>query len=130
MAYLQHSTDRDPAYDAVFAADTFIYIGDLAPVFAGVAGSLAPDGVFAFSIEVAETGTFELRPTGRFAQSETYVRGLAEFHGFTVKAFVPTTIRVENGQPVAGAIFVLINTRSLASKSKALTASESNTNDA
>ncbi len=129
VAYLQHSTDRDPAYDAVFAADTFIYIGDLAPVFAGVAGRLAPDGVFAFSIEVAETGTFELRPTGRFAQSETYIRSLAEFHGFAVKAFVPTIIRIENDQPVTGAIFVLINTRSLASKTTVLTASESNPND-
>ncbi len=129
VAYLQLSINRDPAYDAVLAADSYIYLGDLAPVFAGVAGCLAPDGVFAFSIEIAETGTFELRPTGRFAQSEAYVRGLAESHGFTVKAFVPTTIRIENDRPVTGAIFVLINTRSLASKTKALTASEPNTND-
>ena len=112
VAYLQHSINRDPAYDAVFAADSFIYLGDLAPVFAGVAGCLAPDGVFAFSIEATENGTFELRPSGRFAQSEAYVRGLAESHGFTVKAFVPTTIRIEFDQPVTGAIFVLTNSRS------------------
>ena len=112
VACLQLSINREPAYDAVLAADTFIYLGDLAPVFAGVAGCLAPDGVFAFSIEIAETGTFELRPSGRFAQSEAYVRGLAESHGFTVKAFVPTTIRIEFDRPVTGAIFVLINTRS------------------
>ncbi len=118
VAFLRQSTNREPAYDAVLAADSFIYIGDLAPVFAGVAGCLAPDGVFAFSIETAETGTFNLRPTGRFAQSETYVRGLAELHGFAAKAFVPTVIRMENDQPVNGAIFVLINSHALASKSK------------
>ena len=63
-------------------------------------------------IEIAESGTFELRPTGRYAQSETYVRGLAELHGFAVKAFAHTVIRLENDRPVTGAIFVLINTRS------------------
>jgi predicted TPR repeat methyltransferase len=111
VAHLQYSANRDPAYDAVLAADSFIYIGDLAPVFAGVAGCLAPDGVFAFSIEATENEPFELRPTGRFAQSESYIRQLAEAHGFAVKSVAPTIIRLENGQPVHGAIFVLINAR-------------------
>ena len=115
VAYLQHSIDRDPAYDAVFAADSFIYIGDLGPVFAGVAGCLSPGGVFAFSVEAIENGTFELRPTGRFAHSETYIRELAEAHGFAAKVMAPTMIRLENDQPVNGAIFVLINARSRAS---------------
>ena len=123
VAHLRHSADRNPAYDAVLAADSLIYVGDLAPVFAGVAGCLTPDGVFAFSIEVAETGTFELQPTGRFSQSESYIRGLAEAHGFWVKAMEPTVIRLENDQPVNGAIFVLIKYSSPASKISALVAS-------
>ena len=109
VAYLRRSAGRDPAYDAVLAADLFIYIGDLAPAFAGVAGCLAANGVFAFSIEEARTGTFELRPTGRFAQSESYIRTLADAHGFAVKTIVPTVIRMENDVPVTGAVCVLIN---------------------
>ena len=111
VAHLQHSANRDPAFDAVLAADAFIYIGDLALVFAGVAGCLAPDGVFAFSIEATENEPFELRGTGRFAQSETYIRQLAEAHGFAVKSVAPTIIRLEIDEPVHGAIFVLINAR-------------------
>ncbi len=107
VAYLRRSAGRDPPYDAVLAADTFIYVGDLAPAFAGVAGCLAADGVFAFSIEVAQAETFELRPTGRFAQSETYIRALADAHGFAVKTIAPTVIRLENDVPVTGAICVL-----------------------
>jgi predicted TPR repeat methyltransferase len=109
VAHLRRLTDRDPPYDMVLAADSLIYIGDLAPVFAGVAGCLAANGVFAFSIELAQSGTFELRPTGRFTHSEAYIRTLAEAHGFAVETMTPTVIRQENDGPVNGALCVLRN---------------------
>lgn len=109
VAYLQRSAAGGPVHDAVLAADTFIYIGDLEPVFAGVAGCLAPGGVFAFSIEVTGAETFELRTTGRYAQSERYIRGLAQAHGFSVETIEACVIRMENGVPVDGALCVLIN---------------------
>ncbi len=109
VAYLQRSAGGEPVFDAVLAADAFIYIGDLEPVFAGVAGCLAPGGVFAFSIEITEAETFELRPTGRYTQSDRYIRGLARAHGFSVETIEACVIRMENGVAVDGALCVLIN---------------------
>jgi predicted TPR repeat methyltransferase len=109
VAYLQRPAGGEPVFDAVLAADAFIYIGDLEPVFAGVAGCLAAGGVFAFSIEVTEAETFELRANGRYVQSETYVRGLAQAHGFSVETIQACVILMENGVAVDGALCVLIN---------------------
>ncbi len=108
VAWLRSRAAHEAGYDAVLAADTFTYIGDLTPVFAVVIGCLAAGGVFAFSVEIADGGTFELRKTGRFAQSEAYVRGLADSHGLAVVAMESTPIRLEKNQPVDGAIFVLV----------------------
>ena len=62
---------------AVLAADVFMYIGDLEAVFAAVARALAPDGVFAFSVEGLDDGSYRLQPSGRYAQSPVYLRALA-----------------------------------------------------
>jgi predicted TPR repeat methyltransferase len=49
--WLQHTPER---HDLVIAADVFIYLGDLAAVFAGVRRVLEPGGLFAFSAERAD----------------------------------------------------------------------------
>ncbi len=48
---------RPNACDLALAADVFIYIGDLAPVFAAAATALRPNGLFAFSVEALDTPT-------------------------------------------------------------------------
>ncbi len=94
-------------FELVTAADVFIYIGNLAPTFAAVRDHIAPDGVFALSVEVTEDADYELRPTGRYAHSEEYVRALAAEHEFGVEACDTVTLRSEHGQPVSGLVFVL-----------------------
>ena len=80
---------------AVLAADVFIYIGDLAAVFAAVARVLAPQGLFAFSVEGLEDGTYRLQPTGRYAQSPAYLRALAAQSGLEERRLERTRIRRE-----------------------------------
>ena len=80
---------------AVLAADVFIYIGDLAAVFAAVARVLAPRGLFALSVEGLENGTYSLRPTGRYAQSPGYLRALAAQSGLQERRLERATIRRE-----------------------------------
>ena len=80
---------------AVLAADVFIYVGDLAAVFAAVARVLAPRGLFAFSVEGLEGGSYKLRPTGRYAQSPGYLRSLAAREGLEERSLEPTYIRRE-----------------------------------
>jgi predicted TPR repeat methyltransferase len=86
--------------DAVVATDVFIYVGDLDAVFGTVA--LAPGGVFAFSVELLETGDFVLRPNGRYAHSAAYLRALAARCGLVERGMERTRLRVEHGQPVEG----------------------------
>jgi len=62
---------------AVIAADVFIYIGDLAEIFTAAARVLSPGGLFAFSIELLETGSYRLQPSGRYAHAVDYLRSLA-----------------------------------------------------
>jgi predicted TPR repeat methyltransferase len=78
---------------AVLAADVFIYVGDLAEVFAAVGRALAPRGVFAFSVEGLEDGDYRLLPSGRYAQSPAYLRGLAARSGLAERSLERAPIR-------------------------------------
>jgi len=92
-------------FNLVIAADTLIYIGDLEPLFAALPAALAPEGIFAFSIETCD-GDYKLLPSGRFAHGEAYIERLAAPH-FTLLEKTPTTIRLEANVRVDGAIILL-----------------------
>ncbi len=87
---------------AVLAADVFIYVGDLAAVFAQVARVLAPGGLFAMSVEGLEEGDYKLRPTGRYAQSPDYLRELAVRSGLQERKIGAAPIRREGSGHVEG----------------------------
>ena len=53
-------------FDLVFAADMLVYLGDLQQLFDAVAGAIAPDGLFAVSIETTEDEDYKILPSGRF----------------------------------------------------------------
>jgi predicted TPR repeat methyltransferase len=94
--------------DLVLAADVFIYIGDLAPVFAGVQRVLAPGGLFAFSVERFDgPAAFELRTSQRYAHSPQHVRALAAQHGFTVRREAAAPVREDQRRPIDGLFLVL-----------------------
>jgi predicted TPR repeat methyltransferase len=91
-----------PDYDLIVAADTFVYLGDLGPVFAGAAARLAPDGFLLFTTEAKAGEGFELGPKRRWRHSEAYLRQCAEKGGLEVAGLVAATARHEAGQPVEG----------------------------
>ncbi|MEJ8811228.1 tetratricopeptide repeat protein [Variovorax ureilyticus] len=100
-AYLSQTDER---YDLVTAADVFIYVGDLAPVFAALDRVLVPGGIFCFSAETTadESMDFELLPSLRYAHSERYLRGLAARHGLDVARLVRAPIRDDQREAIAG----------------------------
>jgi predicted TPR repeat methyltransferase len=92
------------------AADTFVYMGDLAPIFEAAAKSLRPGGILAFSAEnmdESESGEFMLRATGRYAHDESYLRRLISRNNFSVLSFEKTWLRYNKGVPLDGFIVVL-----------------------
>lgn len=104
----QHLANTAGQHELIVAADVFIYLGDLAAVFAGVRRVLRPGGVFTFSVELADDVVdFELRPSSRYAQSERYLRELAAANSLDVLQARHDTLRLDQRQPVAGLLMVL-----------------------
>ena len=95
-------------FDLVIAADVFIYIGKLEELFHRIACSLRSGGWFAFSIE-EDSGLstdYTLQASGRYVQSEAYIRRLAK-PAFTIVAEDPVAIRMEMGHSLAGRLYLL-----------------------
>lgn len=91
-----------PAYDLILAADTLVYLGDLAAVFKGAQARLAPEGFFLFTAEAKTGDGFELGPKRRWRHSEAYLRAAARAVGLEVAGLVAAVPRQEAGQPVEG----------------------------
>ncbi|HEY4274272.1 MAG TPA: methyltransferase domain-containing protein [Rhizomicrobium sp.] len=89
-------------YDLILAADTLVYLGDLAPVFRAAAAGLSPDGYFLFTTEAKDDNGFELGPKRRWRHSETYLRETAGQAGLAVAGLVAASPRTEANQAVAG----------------------------
>ena len=104
-----HSWLRDAeseSFDALCAADVLIYIGALEMLFRDAARILRRGGWFAFSPEECVPMDWQLLATGRYAQSEHYVRRLAD-ESFAVLRADPTTIRIESGAPLPGRLYLV-----------------------
>ena len=96
------------SFDLVVAGDVFIYLGALEDTFREVTRLLGPGGWFAFSTEECTDRDYKLLPSGRFAQSEAYIRRLAQ-PSFDVVEAQPTVIRMESGVALAGRLYLLRN---------------------
>jgi predicted TPR repeat methyltransferase len=98
------------AFDLVLAADVFIYVGDLAPVFPAVAAALRPGSRFAFVVEADDGADYVLRPTRRYAHPPAYIRALARSCGLAEKSGHRALLRMQEGQPIEGDVYVLQRT--------------------
>jgi len=96
-----------PYYDLVLAADTMIYMGDLAVTFAGVSRCLAPDGFLLFSVEKKDGEGWEQTQANRFRHSEAYLREQAASVGLSFVGTMECTLRYEAGAAVAGIAMAL-----------------------
>jgi predicted TPR repeat methyltransferase len=92
--------------DLIVAADVLVYFGDLAPLFAAVARALASDGLFAFSVETCEGDGFKLKPTMRFAHSQSYVEATSRGVGLQPLLIRTASTRREAGADAPGLICV------------------------
>jgi predicted TPR repeat methyltransferase len=104
VAYLDGRRD---AWDLAVAADVFVYIGDLAPVFDSVHRALRPGGRFCFSVEAGNGADYTLRPSNRYAHTQAYLERLAAATGFDILAAEHLQARQENGAPIAALALLL-----------------------
>jgi predicted TPR repeat methyltransferase len=94
--------------DLAVAADVFVYIGDLGPVFAAVARVLRPGALFAFTTQsLPEGGGFAVGEDLRFAHSEVFLSACAARTGFDVRELSAAATRKDRGAEVPGWAVVL-----------------------
>ena len=95
-----------PRYDLVAAADVLVYVGDLVPVFRGVAAALAPGGLFAFTLQASDGADAVLGPDLRFAHGRRAIERIATEGGYALPMLAETSTRKEQGRPVPGYVVV------------------------
>jgi predicted TPR repeat methyltransferase len=93
-------------YHLVIAADMFVYMNELAPIFTHVARVLAPDGMFAFTVETYMGDGVKLLPTLRYAHGESYLRAILDETALSVEYFARTPVRQERSAPVDSLVIV------------------------
>lgn len=103
---LAEETASGAKYHLVIAADVFVYINDPAPIIAAIARILAPNGLFAFTVETHPGEGAKLLPTLRYAHSETYLRGALAAAGLDVARLEKASVRSEKGAPVDSLVIV------------------------
>jgi predicted TPR repeat methyltransferase len=101
--FLQHSKEK---FDLILAADVFVYLGDLQPLFRQIKIHATPQALFLFSSEATEED-FILQASGRYAHSEKYIRNVAQETGFTVVKKRAANIRKEKGEWIRGNLYLL-----------------------
>lgn len=112
----------------ITAADSYIYFGDLEPLFDAMQKGLKEDGFAAFTLESVDKETAEaldsskpgwrwqLTASGRFAHNRNYVQEMGTAHDLHLFHYEPLeNFRHEGGKGVSGHIFIL-QKRTTASK--------------
>lgn len=89
-------------YDLIIAADVFVYVGALEHVAAWCAGSLAPGGMLAFTVEASDDAPLVLRESRRFAHSQGYVSDLLTAAGFSAVTVTRVALRQDRGAMIEG----------------------------
>jgi predicted TPR repeat methyltransferase len=106
--------------DLIIAADSYIYFGDLDPLFAAMAEGLKVGGYAAFTLESVNAESevslqeskpdwrWQLTASGRFAHRKEYVEAVSRTHGLRIQHYEPLQdFRYERGVGVNGHVFVL-----------------------
>lgn len=93
----------EPArYDVIVAADVFNYLGALERIVGWCVASLAPGGVFIFTVESTDRCDVTLRETRRFAHGRGYVQDLMNAAGFGAVDLRDVALRTDRGVEVRG----------------------------
>ena len=97
-----HLAAPGPDYDLILAADTMIYLGDLAPTFSGAEKHLTPGGFYIFAVEAKDGEGWEQTDGKRFRHSLVYIASEAAHAGLEIVKTMECTLRTEADAPVPG----------------------------
>ena len=102
---VQFLVERPGAFDVLVSADTLIYFGELAPMFAAAHAALRPGGTLVFTLEALPDDAardYRLTASGRYAHTRSGVAARLMGAGFAAPTIAPASPRFEGGKPVQG----------------------------
>jgi predicted TPR repeat methyltransferase len=99
--------EAEASADLVLAADVFVYVGDLAPVFAAARRVIDPTGFFVFTVQSHSGAGFVVGDDLRTAHSEAWLMSVAARTGFRVERLDEVSARHDAGRPVPGFLLSL-----------------------
>lgn len=103
LSFLENTTET---FDFFLAADVFIYLADLSPIFGLIRKRARSHASFLFSTEICAEN-YSLQTSGRYAQAESYINALADNCDFQVHCRHGVNLRTEKGEWVKGNLFLL-----------------------
>lgn len=103
---LEFLAAEEGPYDLVVAADVFVYIADLAPVFAAVRRVLAPDGLFGFTVESKPGDDVIMGEKLRYVHGDGYVRATLEQSALAPRYFEGRVLRTDGPYLIGGIVTV------------------------
>jgi predicted TPR repeat methyltransferase len=104
--FLHDEAHSHAQYHLVVAADVFVYVSDLISIMAAAARVLAPDGLFAFTVETHSGDGVVLQQTLRYAHGAPHVRTAIADAGLNLAALGHAVTRKEGGAPVPSLLVV------------------------
>jgi predicted TPR repeat methyltransferase len=106
LDFLDADAKAQVRYHLVVAADVFVYAGDLGSIAVAAARVLAPDGLFAFTVETHAGDGAVLQQTLRYAHGAAHVRTAIANAGLNLQALDRAVTRKEKGVPVPSLVVV------------------------
>lgn len=99
--------EPEDSADLVVAADVLIYLGDLSPVFSGIARVLRTGAPAVVSVQSHDGDGVMLGADGCYAHGDAHLRRAAEQAGLALTALTQAAVRRERGRDVPGRIAVM-----------------------
>lgn len=105
--FLSDQTAGRKKYDLILCGDSLVYLGELDSIFRGIAVRSRPGGIFCFTLENLQSGSFKLCPTGRYAHSERYIAHLANKVGLSILVSNQIVPRTDASADINGHLYIM-----------------------
>ncbi len=104
---LSFLASSNTSYDMMVAADVFTYLGDLEEIFKGCARLATDQAFFLFSVEDSATEPYQLKSSGRFGHTVTYIQEISNKYSWQMICSKSSQLRQDKGQWIEGKLFLL-----------------------
>ena len=93
--------------DLFIAADVFVYIGDLFPIFRAIKKIASDSSYLVFSTEHANGRNYRLNESGRYSHSAEHIENIAQSNNMEISCCQRVNLRKDKGSWIIGDIYIV-----------------------